>query len=417
MTSGAGPEGEELLGPTRPLLPRRLRQAGTVLLALCAAAGIGVAVWPGDHHPQPGGGPAHHPQPPPTAVRERAWPSARESCGGSAELPLVTGARRTGARPAISVLVGGTRLARLAFATGRIRWFPRAGVHPDEYVNTVAGDYAVAINCAGPDVGSPRLLRIDGDGVVPVTLRQHVDDWLLDGRRAWGLRWSTDPGGHDTLFPTNAGPAVALPVHFAPVGITDGVVVGNMAAAIGAGPVVLVDATTGKVRKQLAAGQVLGIGHGELVWATGCAVGTGQSCTAHRRAVDGGPTTDYRLPRSPSFTLGALSPDGTNLAFPIARSLPDPRFRVDHPFPPADVAVLHLDTGRYDIVPGVELPPKSAPALSFTPSGWLVIGLDAGTRTRLLAWRPGMAHPLEARPLPGLAGSPPGLWVLSGGER
>jgi hypothetical protein len=207
---------------------------------------------------------------------------------------------------------------------------------------------------------------------------------------------------------------VPLPPHFAASGISDRVVVGNFASASGPGPLVLVDATTGKVRERLGTGQLLAVQDGILVWATGCDVGTGQSCTAHRRAIDGGPVTDYDLPRSPSFTLGTISPDGSRLAFALSRALPDPRFRVDHPFPPADIAVLYLDSGTFDIVPGIELAPKASAALAFSRDDWLVIGLDAGTRTRLLAWRLGLQHPLEARALPGLAATPPGLEVLPG---
>jgi hypothetical protein len=79
-----------------------------------------------------------------------------------------------------------------------------------------------------------------------------------------------------------------------------------------------------------------------------------------------------------------------------------------------DIAIMHLDTGRLSIVPGIELPTKSQPGLAFAGRGdWLVIALDAGPRTRLLAWRPGLRHPYETNALPGVVHGPPTLVVTS----
>jgi hypothetical protein len=75
---------------------------------------------------------------------------------------------------------------------------------------------------------------------------------------------------------------------------------------------------------------------------------------------------------------------------------------------------MELGTGRLDIVPGIELPTKSQPGLAFAERGdWLVIALDAGSRTRLLAWRPGLRQPYETNALPGLVHDPPTLVVTS----
>jgi hypothetical protein len=75
---------------------------------------------------------------------------------------------------------------------------------------------------------------------------------------------------------------------------------------------------------------------------------------------------------------------------------------------------MQLDTGRLSIVPGIELPAKSQPGLAFAGRGnWLVIALDAGSRTRLLTWRPGLRQPYETNPLPGLVHNPPTLVVTS----
>lgn len=43
-----------------------------------------------------------------------------------------------------------------------------------------------------------------------------------------------------------------------------------------------------------------------------------------------------------------------------------------------------------------------SPSLAFSADGrWLVIALDAGSNTRLLAWRSGLAHPYETTPIAG----------------
>ena len=84
-----------------------------------------------------------------------------------------------------------------------------------------------------------------------------------------------------------------------------------------------------------------------------------------------------------------------------------------HPLPPLDIATLQLDTGRLEIVPGIELPAKSQPALAFSKEGWLVIALDAGSRTRLLAWHPGLRHAYETAALPGVVHPPPTLVITS----
>jgi hypothetical protein len=102
-----------------------------------------------------------------------------------------------------------------------------------------------------------------------------------------------------------------------------------------------------------------------------------------------------------------MSPDGSEVALLLeaARTAQSD----DHPFPPSNVALLNLRTGRLDVVPGVTVPAKAFPGLAFSANGrWLGIALDAGTSTRVLAWRPGLRHPYEMTPVPGANyGSPP----------
>jgi hypothetical protein len=110
------------------------------------------------------------------------------------------------------------------------------------------------------------------------------------------------------------------------------------------------------------------------------------------------------LPRAPGIATGVLSADGRLLAFTLERpaldprhARQDPRYEQGHPIPPADIAILHLDTGALYVAPGIETPAKMRPALAFGTDGrWLVMALNAGTKTRLLIWRPRLTYPYES---------------------
>lgn len=193
-------------------------------------------------------------------------------------------------------------------------------------------------------------------------------------------------------------------------------VVGDVQAATeqpATGTVVLVDATTGRVRAHLGQAQPVdqsyAAGQGRVLWTHGCEQRSPtRPCTWRSRSATGGTTASYRLPR-PAFPA-VISPDGREVALLLERASPDLRFAAGHPIPPHDIAVLHLDTGRLEIVPGIEVPAKTGgPGLAFTAdSRWLMITLNAGRKTRLLAWRPGLAQPYESKPIPGAAiGAPP----------
>jgi len=104
-----------------------------------------------------------------------------------------------------------------------------------------------------------------------------------------------------------------------------------------------------------------------------------------------------------------FSPSGAVAAFQLARARPDPRFPTGHP---ADVAVLHLNTGRADIVPGLELPPGTGAGLAFDPTGnWLLATVSEGDHGELLAWRHGMPGPALMTSLPGPLMTAPPLLV------
>jgi hypothetical protein len=109
-----------------------------------------------------------------------------------------------------------------------------------------------------------------------------------------------------------------------------------------------------------------------------------------------------------------MSPDGQLLAFALQRAAPDPRYDPGHPLPPSDLAVLHLDSGQLQLVPGLELAPKSPAGYAFSAdSRWLVIALNEGVRTRLLVWQPGSSKPMQSpAELPGKLATRPPIVVL-----
>ncbi len=324
-------------------------------------------------------------------------------------------------RTGIRLLVGGAPLRRVDFDGGRAVTLPSMRLREGEYVVGLAPasasqTYAVTGTCTTTArAGGSRVVRIGADGstrVVPMPVP--VGTVLVDGSHAWGVTFPDETSLYGSLLPFGGGARVRLPAGFWPDGVTDGVAVGSVgSAASGSGSLVLVDAATGGVRRSLGAGVTVAVGHGVVVWTAGCDPSTPEPCQMHRRSVVGGAVTDYRLPRPPGFTAGVTSPDRRLLAFTLERALPDPRYQEGHPIPPADIVLLHLDTGALEIVPGVEIPAKMSPALAFTADGhWLVMALNAGTTTRLLAWRHGLARPYESQALPGLVWGPPAILVL-----
>jgi hypothetical protein len=111
-----------------------------------------------------------------------------------------------------------------------------------------------------------------------------------------------------------------------------------------------------------------------------------------------------------------FSPGGTAAAFQLARARRDPRFTAGRPL--ADVVVLHLHTGRLDIVPGLELPPGTGAGLAFDATGsWLLATVSEGDHGELLAWRQGMPGPALVTRLPGPLMAPPPLLLAPGGRR
>lgn len=368
---------EELLGGN-PRLASPVRVAALLVAGAAVVALITLHAWPHARH-----GTA-------TARPSSTWPEAPGACG-STPVPLVSSVRPA-EHTGIQVMLGGDRLRTVDFDTGRWRSTPSVPLERHEFVSAIKPGSMVADRCFP---GHARILRVAAGATTAVA---RGDIALLAQQRAVM---------DTTVVPLGRGRAVRLPADFVPEALAGNVVVGQ-----GLPGLVLVDATTGRLRARVGEGAPVAADDRMLVW-TGTCEDPSNPCPVHRRTLATGVTTDYVVPRSPRPLDGAISHDGGRLAFTLRRAQPDPRFAAEHPASPADVAVLHFNSGRVDIVPGVELPPQGYVTLAFSPDDrWLVIALNAGPATRLLAWRPGLAHPYECRPIPARALYAPPLEVL-----
>ena len=321
------------------------------------------------------------------------------------------------------MLLGGPGLRTVDFDSAHIAPLPRPPLRPGEFVLdliSASQTYAVTDECTHKQ---PRILRIGADGRATVfPLSDLAPMVLADGPHAWGVTFPNQQHPNRFLVPLGGGNRIRLPTGFRPTAITNGVLIGNRdSTPNGPGSLLLVDASTGRVRANLGNGLTLAAGRGLVVWAEGCdPASTTKPCTVHRRSVAGGATSTYRLPRPPAFTAGVLSPDGRQAAFTLRRADHDPRYQPlpspppSPPLPPCDIAILHLDTGALEIVPGIEIPANGPrPGLAFSADArWLVITLNAGSRTQLLAWRAGLHHPYQSTPIAGPTWGTPPVAVL-----
>lgn len=360
---------EEVLG--NPRLPRPVRATAMLLAGAAIATLIALHAWPSARHAAR------------TAPPAPMWPQAAGACGGT-PLPFVS-STRPAERTGIRVLLGGDRLRTVDFDTGRWRDTPTPHVQRGDIITAVEPGYLATTRCSG----GVRVLH----GAAGTVVARGGAGLLAAHRAVIDTR----------VVPLGPGRAVRLPADFQPEAVAGSVVAGQDLRGL-----VLVDATTGRVQARLGQGAPVAGDDRMLLW-TGTCENPANPCPVHRRMLGSGATTHYVLPRSPRALGGAISHDGTMLAFTLRRAQPDPRFAAEGPWPPADVATLRLDTGRVGIVPGIELPSQGSAGLAFSADDrWLVIALNAGSTTRLLAWRPGLARPYECAPVPAQAlGTPP----------
>jgi hypothetical protein len=336
-------------------------------------------------------------------------------CGAPVYLPQIHLARQH-ARVHGTVLVGGIALWQVILDRAVYRALP--GLRDQGLLITKL--------VQGPGVGyafvEPRcsgylwVYRILADAAR--RLDTTADDLLGGPRHAWAVTYRS----RTVLTPLNGGRTVTLKNGSNPIADTAiGLVVLQSPGAGRAGTAELVDPKSGTLLRRAAKGYPLGAtGHVLLVSLPGCRTPlTDGACTL--QSIDlmtGRPRATFELPAGRAPVSDAVfSPNGTTAAFQLARPREDARFTTGRSFP-SDVAVLHLDTGGLDIVPGLELPPGVGAGLAFDASGrWLLATVSEGDRGELLAWRRGMPGPALVTSLPGPLMAPPPLLLTSVLER
>ncbi len=351
----------------------------------------------------------------PAAGSAARWPSAAGACGSTVDLPQIRLARQH-AHVHGRVLVGGTGLRQVTLGGAVSGPLPGLPEHSRLVTSLVAGPgaaYAFDTPCFS-STASVRVYRIMAGAAR--RLRTTADALLGGPHRAWAVTYRAH---HTVLTSPAGGRAVTFTSNIAPVADTAaGLVVAVYHPPAGQRDTVeLLDPDTGAVLRRLGGGSPMGAaGHVLLVSLHDCAGPPAHgTCTLESIYLNTGrPAAPAELPAGRVPVSGDLaspvfSPDGTLAAFQLARARPDPRFAAAAPGPPSDVAVLHLRTSRLDIVPGLELPPRTWAGLAFDPTGsWLLATVSQGNHGELLAWRPGMPGPALVTSLPGpLAEAPP----------
>jgi len=354
--------------------------------------------------------------PPLPSPSRSPWPSAAGACGSTAFRPLMSPlplAERIG----VHVLVGGYGV-RLVDANGGLSR-PVGGIPTDarrtvsEMVSAGGVSYVLSVPC-NSDAG--RVYRLD-NGARPLA-GPPVPDLLAGADRVWAVEYPRATAGLTApvlLRPLNGGRVLTLPSDAYPVADTGaGVVVAAEPLGPGRQPrIMLLSPATGRPVRTLGLGVPLAVDRSHLLSVLRpCDLNQANpSCTIARTDLRTGQALGrYHLPKGRvPVSAGSVSPDGRLVAFELARIDSDPRFDVGHPLPPSDVVVLHLDTGRLDIIQGLELAPKTGAGLIFTKdSRWLFIAVNDGDHMHLLAWRPGLAAPRSVARLPG-----PIIWTPS----
>jgi hypothetical protein len=341
------------------------------------------------------------------------WPSARGACNSTVYLPQGTAGRPPDGIDG-TVLVGGTGIRELAVGSAAQTSIPgipdRTGLLVTGLVAGPDADYAAITSCAA----ASHFYRIVGDRaqLLPVPGNQ----FLLGGaHHAWGARYPLPialPAGSTgvpvqpgpVLTPLDGGPTVELGPNqrfFADTEAGLVVVTSDTTSdttSDAPAQIELADVATGKRLRWLVAGTPMAAaGQTLLVQSAGCQdTSSPERCSIARVDLSTGRTTEsYPMVANRQPDVAAvLSSNQKVAAFQLRRAAPDPRFEQRRLVPPSDIAILHLDTGRLDIVPDLEFSPAASVGLALDATGTAVLAsVSFGDRLELLAWKPGMARP------------------------
>jgi hypothetical protein len=315
-------------------------------------------------------------------------------------------------------LVGGYGVRLVDVDTGRQR--PVAGIPADarrtvrQLVPAGGVVYALSVACPG---GSGRVYRLE-NGTAHRVAGAPVDELLAGAARVWAVDYpdAATPASRVVLRPLDGSRSLALSSDAYPVADTSaGLVVSVSGPDPGERPprVLVVDPATARPVRSLGVGWPLAADQAHLMLLLGpCNMGqAAPSCTVARVDVRTGQVRGrYPLPngRVPVST-GSLSRNGRQAVFQLARVDPDPRFDPGHLSPPSDIVVLHLDTGRLEIVPGLELAPKTSAGLTGEGGNWIFATVSDGDHAHVLAWHSGLGAPQSVARLSGPVASAPPL--------
>lgn len=358
-----------------------------------------------------------------TPPGREGWPATTGACGSQAWRPLTAADPFVG-RTGLRLLVGGAELAEVDVDSGRVLVRARVPHPAREQVGSLVRSgneaYALVAPCSG--AGPGRLVAVTAQGEVRrIRLSGPVDALIGGPAGVFGVDYPPVDATAGQATPVRLRPAtggtVVVDGSLLPIGVTSAgiVALANGEQTEGEPPqLVLLDPTTGRVTRTVAAGYPLGVDGDSVLWhGKACQfleTGPAARCVLHVTDVAGGRDRAYRLPAGRMPMSDAVpSADGRFVALQISDSRADTRYAVDHPGPPAAVAVLDLRSGRLQVLPGLELPPKTGAGLAFSPDDrWLAVTISEGDHGHLLLWRVGgdrllrsdvrLAGPLDGAP-------------------
>lgn len=388
---------------------RRLRWAAALLACLVAGAFMATAVT-SEHAavrdaapapPVPFGMPA-----PKLLAGGKPWPTSPAACGSVRYLPLVEADRLRGST-GVRVRVGGQTVHTIDLDARSSIPAPGLDLSSLQFVTQLLpgkdASYALVQQCESTDTST--VLRVSPtSSTVVLGSDRHIESLLPDGS---GGVWAAEVADIATDGPVTMvqlpGPGVVrLPAGLSPIAVSGHRLIGRTASPDGrlsetSGTLVSYDLATRRLGGVIGQASSFTVDRGVLLWIDRpCSALT--ECVLHRYDVATGAHSarGYTLPVQTTIVDGVLSPDGTLLAFPMARLYEGPRIDDEGFGPPVNVAVLHLDNGVLERVAGLTLPPTERPGLTFAGNGdWLVIALNEGRRTELLLWRQGAARVLR----------------------
>ena len=389
---------------------RRVRWAAAAVAGVAVGGLVAVAVT-GEraavHTAQPAA-PALAPVPVPTLMASgRPWPTAPASCGTVRYQPLLT-ADPLRVPTGVRLQVGGQTVHTVDVDARSVTSTPGLSLSALRFITQLVpgragASYALVQPCESTDTSQVLQVGQDSSHLVLASDR-HIDSLLGDGRGGvWAAEVADIPTDGPITMVQLPGPGmVRLPAGLTPVAVFEHQLIGLAVApderrSPGSGTLVSYDLAKRRLGGTIGRASSVTVSAGLLLWTERQCTLTA-ACALHRYDLATGAQSvrEYQLPIETSLTGGVLSPDRSLLAFPLAQIYEGPRNDAEGFGPPFDVAVLHLDTGVLDRVPGLKLPPTELAGLTFSARGdWLVIALNQGRNTELVLWRPGLPRALR----------------------